>query len=120
MRTGAHVPDAAPGAGDSEIMTCHKNWAAYDESLRKKRTEQFTALIHHVDVALLKEAFLQVREDAAPGVDGVTRMDYERDLERNLKDLHVRVHRGTYRALPSRRGFIHKHDGRERPLASGA
>ena len=87
---------------------------------KEKRTEQFTALLHHVDVALLKEAFLQVREDAAPGVDGVTRMDYERDLERNLKDLHVRVHRGTYRALPSRRVFIPKPDGRQRPIAIAA
>ena len=87
---------------------------------KEKRTEQFTALLHHVDVALLKEAFFQVREDAAPGVDGVTRMDYERDLERNLKDLHVRVHRGTYRALPSRRVFIPKPDGRQRPIAIAA
>src|SRR3982074_1987780 len=87
---------------------------------KEKRTEQFTALLHHVDVALLKEAFSQVREDAAPGVDGVTRMDYERDLERNLKDLHVRVHRGTYRALPSRRVFIPKPDGRQRPIAIAA
>ena len=85
-----------------------------------RRKEKFTALLHHVNVDLLEEAFSQVREDAAPGMDGVTWKEYEQNLESNLKDLHARIHRGTYRALPARRVYIPKPDGRRRPLAIAA
>jgi group II intron reverse transcriptase/maturase len=71
-------------------------------------------------VDLLAEAFGDLKADAAPGVDGLRWKDYERDLERNLEDLHDRVHRGAYRALPSRRVNIPKPDGRQRPLAIAA
>ena len=63
--------------------------------------EKFTALLHHVSTGLLEDAFFQVREDAAPGVDGLTWKEYEQNLEGNLVDLHARIHRGTYRALPA-------------------
>ncbi len=82
--------------------------------------EKFTALLHHVSTGLLEDAFFQVREDAAPGVDGLTWKEYEQNLEGNLKDLHARIHRGTYRALPARRVYIPKPDGRQRPLAIAA
>src|SRR5215468_3248398 len=82
--------------------------------------EKFTALLHHVSTGLLEEAFFQVREDAAPGVDGLTWKEYEQNLEGNLEDLHARIHRGTYRALPARRVYIPKPDGRQRPLAIAA
>jgi RNA-directed DNA polymerase len=65
-------------------------------------------------------AFFALKRDAAPGVDGLTWRDYEADLERNLDDLHERVRRGAYRALPSRRRYIPKADGRQRPLAVAA
>jgi len=65
-------------------------------------------------------AFLALKRDAAPGVDGLTWRDYEADLERNLAELHERVHSGAYRALPSRRRYIPKADGRQRPLAVAA
>ena len=65
-------------------------------------------------------AFLDLKRNAAPGVDGLTWQDYEADLDRNLSDLHDRVHRGAYRALPSRRRYIPKADGRQRPLAIAA
>ena len=55
-----------------------------------------------------------------PGVDGLTWRDYEQNLEGNLADLHARVHRGAYRPLPSRRVYIPKPDGRQRPLAVAA
>jgi retron-type reverse transcriptase len=55
-----------------------------------------------------------------PGVDGVTWEDYGHDLEANLRDLHARVHRGAYRARPSRRVYIPKADGRQRPLGVAA
>jgi group II intron reverse transcriptase/maturase len=90
------------------------------QAARQRKKERFTALFHHLSVALLREAFLALRRDAAPGVDGLTWQDYEADLERNLTDLHDRVHRGAYRALPSRRRYIPKPDGRQRPLAVAA
>src|ERR671913_1526233 len=87
---------------------------------RHRKKERFTTLFHHLSVDLFREAFLALKRDAAPGVDGLTWPDYEADLERNLTDLRDRVHRGTYRALPSRRRDIPKPDGRERPLAVAA
>jgi len=85
-----------------------------------KKAEKFTALLHHVSNELLGKAFYDLKADAAPGVDGLIWKDYEADLEHNLEDLHARVHRGAYRALPSRRVYIPKPDGRQRPLAIAA
>ena len=70
---------------------------------RARKQEQFTALLHHVTVKLLRESFDALKKNAAPGVDGVTWREYEMGLEDRLVDLHSRVHRGTYRAQPSRR-----------------
>jgi RNA-directed DNA polymerase len=90
------------------------------ERARTEKKERFTALLHHVDVDLLRAAFCWLKRDAAPGVDGLTWWQYEQNLEANLVGLHARVHRGAYRALPSRRKFIPKADGRERPLGIAA
>src|SRR5215207_7044221 len=87
---------------------------------RQRKGERFTALFHHLSPGLLRKAFLALKRDAAPGVDGLTWRDYEADLEPRLADLHARVYRGAYRALPSRRGYIPKPDGRQRPLAVAA
>src|ERR1700752_3439388 len=87
---------------------------------RERRKERFTALFHHISGELLVEAFSELNEDAAPGGGRLRWTDYEADLERNLKDLHDRVQRGAYRALPSRRVYIPKPDGRQRPLAVAA
>ena len=86
------------------------------ERARQVKKERFTALLHHVTVDLLRMAYLELKRDAAPGVDGVTWHEYGQNLEVSLLDLHGRVHRGTYRALPSRRKFIQKEDGKQRPL----
>ena len=82
--------------------------------------EKLTALLHHVTIELLREAFFALKRDAAPGADGVTWEDYGADLEPKLADLHDRVHRGAYRAQPSRRRYIPKADGKQRPLAVAA
>ena len=87
---------------------------------RQRKKERFTALLHHVSTELLREAFGELKRNAAPGVDGLTWDTYESDLEGNLSDLHDRVQRGAYRALPSRRVYIPKPDGRQRPLAVAA
>ena len=87
---------------------------------RKDKDVRFTALLHHIDVDRLRAAYFALRPKAAPGVDGVMWHEYERDLEENLKDLHARVQSGSYRAKPSRRVFIPKPDGRQRPLGIAA
>jgi len=87
---------------------------------RERRQERFTALLHHVSVDLLRDSFYALKRQAAPGVDGVTWQEYEIGLEDRLADLHSRVHRGAYRARPSRRVYIPKADGRQRPLGIAA
>src|SRR6202140_5172527 len=86
----------------------------------QRKKERLTALLHHVDLAMLRTAFYAIKRDAAPGVDGMTWQAYEQDLDRRIEDLHERVHRGAYRAQPSRRRYIPKPDGRQRPLAVAA
>jgi len=86
------------------------------EAARRDKDARFTALLHHVTVERLRPAYRAIRPAAAAGVDGVTWRDYGQDLEGNLADLHARVHRGAYRAKPSRRVYIPKPDGRLRPL----
>ncbi len=90
------------------------------KAARQSKTEKFTTLLHHVDVRLLRESYLSLRRDASPGADGVTWKDYGLDLESRLMELHERVHRGAYRAQPSRRVMIPKGDGKQRPLAIAA
>jgi RNA-directed DNA polymerase len=87
---------------------------------RERKKERFTALLHHISGDLLEEAFFDLRKKASAGIDGLTWKTYEADLGRRLADLHSRVHRGAYRALPSRRVYIPKPDGRQRPLAIAA
>jgi len=87
---------------------------------RLDKRARFTALLHHVTVDLLRDGFLALKRQAAPGVDGITWEQYEVDLESRLCDLHGRVHRGAYRAQPSRRTYIPKADGKRRPLGVAA
>src|SRR5208283_3710146 len=83
---------------------------------RERKQERFTALLHHLTVDLLRDSYYALKRNAAPGVDGVRWREYEDGLEGRLQDLHGRVHRGAYRAQPSRRVYIPKADGRQRPL----
>ena len=87
---------------------------------RLEARERFTALLHHVDAGLLRRAYFWLKRDAAAGVDGITWQEYGEDLEPKLADLHARIHRGAYRAQPSRRQYIPKSDGRQRPLGIAA
>lgn len=90
------------------------------QAAKERKEERFMALLHHVDVAALRAAYFALKRDAAAGVDGVTWRDYGRELDARLEDLHGRVHRGAYRAQPSRRSYIAKPDGRQRPLGIAA
>lgn len=87
---------------------------------RRDRKVKFTALLHHVTIDRLREAYRRLKRRAAPGVDGVTWEQYGEDLEGNLKALHARLHQGAYRAKPSKRVYIPKADGRLRPLGIAA
>jgi RNA-directed DNA polymerase len=86
------------------------------QAARERKQERFTALLHHLTVSLLRDSFYALKRQAAPGVDGLTWKEYETGLEGRIVDLHSRVHRGAYQAQPSRRVYIPKADGRQRPL----
>ena len=90
------------------------------EAAKKDRQQKFTALLHHVSIDLLRDSYYSLKKQAAPGVDGMTWEEYGRDLEARLAGLHGRIHRGAYRARPSRRVWISKADGRQRPLGIAA
>jgi RNA-directed DNA polymerase len=90
------------------------------KAVKERKQERFTSLLHHLNVDLLRDSFYALKRQAAPGVDGVRWSEYESGLEDRLIDLHSRVHRGTYRAQPSRRVYIPKADGRQRPLGVAA
>src|SRR5215831_6913705 len=94
--------------------------AGVRRAARERKERKFTALLHHLTVVLLRDSFYALKRKAAPGVDGVTWQEYETGLEGRLVDLHSRVHRGAYRAQPSRRVYIPKLDGRQRPLGVAA
>src|SRR6202030_3819560 len=87
---------------------------------KDRKQQRFNALLHHLSVDLLRDSFFALKRKAAPGVDGVTWQEYETGLEDRLVDLHNRVHRGAYRAQPSRRVYIPKPDRRQRPLGIAA
>jgi RNA-directed DNA polymerase len=90
------------------------------EAATRDRKKRFTALLHHVTMDRLRTAYFALERKAAAGVDGMTWSEYGQDLEARLADLHERVHRGAYRAKPSRRVYIPKPDGRQRPLGIAA
>ena len=90
------------------------------KAARERKQERFTALLHHLSVGLLRDSFYALKRQASPGIDGVRWQEYEAGLEDRLTDLHSRVHHGAYRAQPSRRVYIPKADGRQRPLGVAA
>ena len=85
------------------------------DAAKKDGKLQFTALLHPVNIDLLRDSYHSLKKKAAPGVDGTTWQEYGQELEEHLQDLHGRIHRGAYQAQPSRRVWIPKADGRKRP-----
>jgi RNA-directed DNA polymerase len=90
------------------------------ERARRNKQERFTNLLHHVTPVLLRQGYYALKRKAAPGVDGVTWQEYATGLEDRLEDLHGRVHRGAYQAQPSKRHWIPKGNGKQRPLGIAA
>src|ERR1019366_6416256 len=112
------VPSSMPPTQSGNRMSQGLNGVR--QAARERKQERYTALLHHVTVDLLRDSFFALKRKAAPGVDGVTWQEYETGLEDRLVDLHSRLHRGAYRAQPSRRVYIPKPDGRRRPLGIAA
>jgi group II intron reverse transcriptase/maturase len=110
-------PDTSPTRSGERVS---QGLGGVRQVARERKQERFTALLHHLTVDLLRESYYALKRNAAPGVDGVRWSEYEDGLEDRLKDLHGRVHRGAYRAQPSRRVYIPKADGRKRPLGIAA
>jgi RNA-directed DNA polymerase len=90
------------------------------EAARQDRKLRFTSLLHHITPELLRASFFDLKKQAAPGIDGETWRDYVKDIQRRIEDLHGRIHRGAYRAKPSKRTYIPKPDGKMRPLGIAA
>src|SRR6266704_1722014 len=111
---GETRPGRSAGSGVSSELGRVREVAVRDKEAR------FTALLHHVTVSRLRWAYWALSPEAAPGTDGVTWAGWGQDLEANLRDLHERVQAGRYRAVPSRRVYIPKADGRLRPLGIAA
>ena len=107
-------------AGRRTGRVCHRRWKRIRQVAKQREKERFTSLLHHISIELLRLSYFELKKNAAAGVDGLTWRDYEADLEHNLAGLHERVQRGAYRALPSRRQYIPKPDGRQRPIAIAA
>src|SRR6266496_827862 len=115
--------------GNAGQQSTHRaqDWESVSQALgrvrqaaKQRRKERFTALFHHLTPAMLRTAFFALKRHAAAGVDGVTWQDYEADLDRRIEGLWDRVQQGAYRAQPSRRRYIPKPDGRQRPQAVAA
>src|SRR6202166_4234425 len=117
IKENTRQPNTYPTQREKRVS---QGLAGVRKAARENKKMKFTALLHHLTVDLLRESFYSLKRKAAPGVDGVTWQEYETGLEDRLVDLHGRVHRGAYRAQPSRRVYIEKADGRQRPLGVAA
>src|SRR6266581_5011569 len=113
IKENVRQPNTSPTQSRERVS---QGLAGVRKAAGNNKEMKFTALLHHLTVELLRESFYSLKRKAAPGVDGVTWQEYEIGVEDRVVDLHGRVHRGAYRAQPSRRGYIEKADGRQRPL----
>ena len=116
IKENAGQPNTQPTQSGDRVS---QGLAGVRKAAKGNKEMRFTALLHHLTIDLLRESFLSLKKKAAPGVDGVTWHEYEAGLEERLIDLHGRVHRGAYRALPSRRVYIQKEDGRQSTWGRG-
>jgi RNA-directed DNA polymerase len=116
-KENTHQSSTQPTQGGERVS---QGLAGVRRAASVRKGEKFTALLHHVTIALLRDSFYALKRKAAPGVDGVTWQQYETGVNDRLKDLHGRIHRGAYKAQPSRRVYIPKADGRQRPLGIAA
>jgi RNA-directed DNA polymerase len=117
IKENTHQSHTSPTQSGTRVS---QGLASVRQAARKHKKMRFTALLHHMTVDRLCESFHALKRKAAPGIDGVTWQEYKMGVQERLISLHSRVHRGTYRAEPSRRVYIEKADGRQRPLGIAA
>jgi group II intron reverse transcriptase/maturase len=117
IKENTHQPNTYPTQSENRVS---QGLTGVRKAARENKEMKFTALLHHMTIDLLRESFYSLKRKASPGVDGVRWKEYEPGLEGQLIDLHRRVHRGVFRATPSRRVYIEKEDGRKRPLGIAA
>lgn len=100
----------------------HHSWGLLGVRLAAEKDRElcFTNLMHHLTLELLTAAFFDLNKHAAPGSDDMTWHEYLQNLQLRLQDLHARVHGGRYRAQPSKRQWIPKASGGQRPLGIAA
>lgn len=115
-RTEGNADEQNAGRAQHRIQPAPSALDRVRERAKRDKEAKFTALLHHITIDQLREAFHGLHRNASPGVDGVTWEQYGERLDDNLVELHARLHRGAYRAKPSRRTYIPKADGRQRPL----
>jgi len=114
------VEENPPESPEQEVENLLSGLERVREAARKNSPERFTALLHHVTVDLLRKAYYKLNPKAAPGVDEGTWKEYGQGVEERLADLHERVHSGRYRAKPSKRIYLPKPDGKQRPIGIAA
>jgi RNA-directed DNA polymerase len=105
---------------DRTTITASRGLQGVREAAQRDKGLRFTTLLHHVNEKRLLDSFYLLKRQAAPGVDQVTWGEYAEGVESRITDLHDRIHRQAYRAQPSRRVYIPKPDGRQRPLGIAA
>ena len=113
-------PDTAPERGRDTVRARSRGLLGVQEAAHRDQKCRFNNLLHHISPELLRASFFDLKKQAAPGVDDETWHDYQKDFERRIDDLHGRIHRGAYRAKPSKRSYIPKPDGKLRPLGIAA
>ena len=88
------------------------------ELAKEDPDRKFYSIAHFLTPEAVYEAFLSLRKDASAGVDHVTYRDYEEQAWQKVQELHERLKNKTYRALPLRRIYIPKEDGKnKRPIS---
>src|SRR3984893_14109902 len=117
IKENARQPNTSPPQSRERVS---QGLAGVRKAAGNNKEMKFTALLHHLTAELLRESFYSLKRKAAPGVDGVTWQEYEPGVGDRLVDVYSRVHRGAYRATPSRRVYIEKAEGRQRPLGVAA
>lgn len=117
IKENVQQPHTRPTQGGERVS---QGLEGVRRAAKERKQEKFTALLHHLTIELLRECFYNLKRSAAAGVDGMIWKTYAQGVEDRLRELHDRVHRGAYRAQPSRRVYIPKADGRQRPLGVAA
>lgn len=113
-------PDETTADGTQRPTDASSDLVRVREAAQRDATQRFTTLLHHVTPDLLRQSYTALKHEAAAGVDEVTWQDYGRGLEEHLEDLHRRIHTGRYRAQPSKRIWLAKADGTQRPIGIAA